>query len=109
MRHRGDLAELERALAVGGQRLAAAGQGVEGVPPFVEQGPHVGVEPDGVHEDERQPVVLERRLIAAGGLPLAVGQVEQAVRAEEGELLAELGVDVAEDRSRSRRRAARRR
>ena len=96
--HRGDLAELDRALAIGGQRLAAAGQGVEGVAPFVEQGPHVAVEADGVHEDERQPVVLERRLVAAGGLPLAVGQVEQLLRAQEGELLAELGVDVAEDR-----------
>ena len=81
MRHRGHLAELERAFAIGRQRLAAAGQGVEGVPSFVEQGPHVGVEPDGVHEDERQPRVLERRLIAAGGLPLAVGQVEQVCSA----------------------------
>ena len=95
--HRGDLAELERAFAVGRQRLAAAGQRVEGVPPFVEQGPHVGVEPDRVHEDERQPLVLERRLVAAGGLSLAVGQVEQLPGPEEGELLAELGVDVAED------------
>ena len=41
MRHRGHLAELERALAVGGQRLAAAGERVEGVSALVEQGPHV--------------------------------------------------------------------
>ena len=95
--HRGHLAELERALAIGGQRLAAAGQGVKRVPPLVQQGPHVAVETHGVHEDEGQAIVFECGLIAAGSLALAVGQVEQALRAEEGELGAKLGVDLAKD------------
>ena len=98
-----------RALAVGGQRLAPAGQGVEGVAPLVQQGPHVAVEAHGVHEDERQAVVLERRLVAAGGLALAVGQVEQAVRAQVGELAPRAPGRPRERSPRSPRRACRRR
>ena len=70
---------------------------MERVTSLVEQGPHVRVEPDGVHEDERQPGVLERRLIAAGRFAFAIGQVEQLLRAQERKLLAQLGVDVAEN------------
>ena len=74
-----------------GRGSRPAGERVEGVPPLVEQGAHVAVEAHRVHEDEREPVVFERRLVAAGGLPLPVGQVEQALLPEEGELPAELG------------------
>ena len=95
--HRGDLAKLDRAFAVGRQRLAAAGQRVEGMPSLVEQGPHVGIEADRVHENERQSPVFEGRLVAAGSLALAIGQIEQLVLAEEGELVAQLGVHVAKN------------
>ena len=45
---------------------------------FVQEGAEVAVDADGVHEDERQAVGFEGGLVAAGGLALAVGQVEQA-------------------------------
>ena len=47
---------------------------MEGVAPFVEQGAQVRVETDCVHEDERQPRVLERRLVSPGALPLRLAR-----------------------------------
>ncbi len=44
-----------------------------------------------------KPPVFEGRLIAAGGLALAIGQIEQLVVSQEGELFAQLGVDVAKN------------
>ena len=45
---------------------------------FVQDGLHVPLQADGVHEDERHPRLGERGLVAARRLAFAIGQVEQA-------------------------------
>ena len=75
--HRGHLAELDRRAAVGVEILVARGQRVEGVAGFVQDGLHVPLQADGVHEDERHARLGEGGLVAARRFALAVGQVEQ--------------------------------
>ena len=75
--HRGHFAELDRRAAVGEQILVARGQRVKGMAGFVQDGLHVALQADGVHEDERHPRFGQRGLVAARRFAFAVGQVEQ--------------------------------
>ena len=75
--HRSHLAELDRRVAISEQILVARGQRVKGMAGFVQDGFHVPLQADGIHEDERHPRLGERGLVAARRFALAVGQVEQ--------------------------------
>ena len=75
--HRGDFAKFNRRAAVGVQILVARRQRVKGVAGLVQDRLHVALQADGVHENERQPRLGQRGLIAARRLAFAIVEVEQ--------------------------------
>ena len=75
--HGGDLAKFNRRAAIRVQILVARRQRVKGVAGLVQNRLHVALQADGVHENERQPRLGERVLIAARRLALAIVEVEQ--------------------------------
>ena len=95
--HRGDFAELNRSATVGVEVFALRGERVEGVAGFVDHGLDVALNPDGVHEDEGQPGLGERGLVAARGFAFAVGKVEELKVAHRLEAVGEARFEVVED------------
>jgi hypothetical protein len=56
---------------------------MERVPTLVKQGAKVAVHPDCVHKNEWNAIFLEGGLIAAGGFPLTVCEVEEIILSHE--------------------------
>ena len=59
------------------QILAVRGLGVERVAGLVQDGLHVPLQADGIHENERHPRLGKRGLITARRLAFAIVEVEQ--------------------------------
>ncbi len=66
------------------------------MPRFVEQRPHVLVDADRVHEDQRQLADGKRVAVTARCLAFAVVEIEQAGIRHLLEIAAEVGLDVRE-------------
>ena len=97
--HRGHLGELHRHVQLLGIAQRGIFEDVEGMPALVQQGLHVVVDADRVHEDERAARHREAGAVAAGGLVLAVDQVEQVFAAHGVEIAAQHGIDMVKDRA----------
>jgi len=79
------------------QILRARCQRVKSVAGFVQHRFHVALQPDGVHENERQPRFTESRLIAAGRLAFAIRQIEQVQVLQRPKTGGEFAVELIEN------------
>src|SRR5207342_2591110 len=87
---------------VAAEALLARGQSVKSMASLVQQRDDIALHAHRVHENERQPGLIERRLVAAGRLALATLQIKQAVGAEQREQLPESGIEPVKYRLRLR-------
>ena len=95
--HGGDFAKFNRRVAVRAQILVAGRQRMKGVAGLVQNRLHVALQPDGVHENERQPRLVERVLITARRLAFAIVEIEQMQLLHFLETAAEFAVQPVED------------
>src|SRR5437868_226836 len=70
--HRSDFAEFNGGTAIMVEVFVPSGQSMEGVSRFVQDGFHVALNSDGVHEDKWQAGLGQGGLVTARGLALAI-------------------------------------
>ena len=84
-------------MAVRVQWLILTRHRVKGVAGLMQQSLDITLYADGVHENKRQPRLVERALVAARRLALAVGEVQQVEVLHRLKPAGKLAVDLIEN------------